>query len=123
MVGATRVKRILRRAAIVLRHPATLVWGPLYALYRLWGERRWIPAAVGQLLRLRPPRIRPLAIVVHKFMDAEELATPLGHERLRACTFKVAVDGRMVSMCEVNATGLRRELNLAQAPARRAAAQ
>ena len=59
-------------------------------------------------------RIKPLAIVVHKFMDAEELATPLGRERLRACTFKVAVDGRMVSMCEVNATDLRRQLNLAQ---------
>ena len=114
VVGAGKAERILRRAAIVLRHPAVLVWGPLYALHRLWRERRWIPAALGQLLRLKPVRIRPLAIIVHKFMDAGELATPLGQERLRACTFKVAVDGRMVSMCEVNATDLRLKLNLAQ---------
>ena len=114
VVGQGGFERTLRRAGIVLRHPAVLAWGSLYALYRLWGERRWLPAALWQLLRLRPVRIKPLAVVVHKFMDAEELATPLGRERLRACTFKVAVDGRMVSMCEVNATDLRRQLNLAQ---------
>jgi hypothetical protein len=114
VVGSTRTERVLRGAAVVFRHPAALVWGPLYALYRLWGERHWIPAALMRLLRLRRVRVTPLAIIVHKFMDAEELATPLGQERLAACTFKVAVDGRMVSMCEVNATELRRELNLAQ---------
>jgi hypothetical protein len=43
-------------------------------------------------------------------MDAQELATPTGRERLRACAFRVPVDGKMVSMCEVNATGLRKEL-------------
>ena len=35
----------------------------------------------------------------------------MGRERLDACAFKVPVDGRMVSMCEMNATGLRRQLN------------
>lgn len=49
-------------------------------------------------------------IVSHHFMDAEELATPLGRERLDLCAFKVSVDGEMVSMCEVNASGLRERL-------------
>ncbi|MEM7245605.1 MAG: radical SAM protein [Acidobacteriota bacterium] len=113
-VGATWTERVLRRVGVVLRNPGVLAWGLPYALYRLWGERRWLPAALGRLLTLRPVRVRPLAIIVHAFMDAEELATSLGQERLAACTFKVAVDGEMVSMCEVNASGLRRELNLAQ---------
>ena len=51
-------------------------------------------------------------LVVHRFMSADELETPLGRERLQACVFKLPVNGRMVSMCEMNATGLRRELNL-----------
>ena len=38
------------------------------------------------------------------------LATERGAERLDACAFRVPVGGRMVSMCELNATGLREEL-------------
>jgi len=36
-------------------------------------------------------------------MSPDELDTPLGQERLQACVFKLPVDGRMVSMCEMNA--------------------
>ncbi|MFQ5742319.1 MAG: hypothetical protein ACE5HV_01890 [Acidobacteriota bacterium] len=64
--------------------------------------------------------IRPLLIVVHKFMNLDELNTPLGRERLRACVFRLPVEGKMVSMCEMNATSLRRQLNL-EANATRAA--
>ena len=37
-----------------------------------------------------------------------------GLERLQACVFKLPVNGEMVSMCEMNATDLRRKLNLQQ---------
>jgi hypothetical protein len=46
-------------------------------------------------------------------MSPDELATPLGRERLEACVFRLPVEGRMVSMCELNATDLRLRLNRA----------
>lgn len=52
-------------------------------------------------------RIRPLAIVSHHFMNHAELDTPLGRERLEHCVFHVPVADQLVSMCEVNATGIR----------------
>ena len=82
-----------------------------YAFYRLWGERALVGRFLLRLLALRPLRLRSLLLVVHKFMDADELQTPLGRERLDACVFKLPVDGRMISMCEMNATSLRLELN------------
>lgn len=48
-----------------------------------------------------------LNIVSHHFMDAAELATPLGRERLDSCVFKVPIRGELVSMCAVNALGYR----------------
>ena len=69
---------------------------------------------VAGLARLRPVRIRPWILVVHGFMDPDDLSTPLGRERLDACVFRVPVDGRMVSMCELNATDLRLRLNREQ---------
>ena len=72
---------------------------------------RWATRCGG-----RPVAVRPLLLVVHKFMSTAELQTPLGRERLAACTFKVPVDGEMVSMCEVNATDIRRHLNARLAP-------
>ena len=52
-------------------------------------------------------RIRTLVIVRHHFMDRTELDTPLGRERLENCVFHVPVGGQLVSMCKVNATGIR----------------
>ena len=52
-------------------------------------------------------RINGFSVVSHHFMSREELASPIGQERLASCAFKVPVDGRMVSMCEVNAAGVR----------------
>ena len=52
-------------------------------------------------------RPRPFVINVHNFMDAAQLDTPEGRARLKACVFKVPVDGEMVSMCEFNGGGLR----------------
>lgn len=83
-----------------------------YGLYRLWGERAWWGPLLARPWTLATVRIRPLMLVVHKFMSPNDLNTELGRERLEACVFKVPVDGRMVSMCEVNATSLRRRLNV-----------
>ena len=91
------------------RRPLLLAELPLYAFYRLWGQ----PTLLWRQLR-RPfglPRVRPLLVVVHSFMDAAELQTPRGQERLQSCVFRVPVDGELISMCEVNATSLRRQLN------------
>ena len=108
VAGSTRVELALKVLSLLARTPTLLLEAPAYAFYRLWGIRSWLGAA---LLRLTSLRISPFAIVVHKFMGAEELDTPLGRERLAACSFKVPVNGAMVSMCEMNATGLRLELN------------
>ena len=85
-----------------------------YGGYRLWGARGLFGRVLRGLLRGQCPRVRPLLVVVHKFMSPEELDTELGRERLQACVFKLPVDGRLVSMCQMNATDLRRRLNLRQ---------
>lgn len=78
-----------------------------YILYRL---RRMDPAHPHRLLwRLArgEAKLHGFNIVSHHFMSREELKTPKGQERLGLCMFKVPIDDRMVSMCEVNATDLR----------------
>ena len=52
-------------------------------------------------------KVQPLVIVSHHFMSAEELQTDEGRERLAHCVFHVPVNGELVSMCEVNALGIR----------------
>jgi len=101
----------------LLRRPHRLLELLAYGLHRGWGERRWLARLGLQPGRWTRLRIRPLLIVIHRFMRADELDTPLGRERLEACVFRVPVDGRMVSMCEVNATSLRRRLDQRAIPA------
>jgi uncharacterized radical SAM superfamily Fe-S cluster-containing enzyme len=67
-------------------------------------------------------RVTPLVLVSHHFMSRAELETPLGQERLAHCVFHVPVDGELVSMCEVNALGVR-ERYYAQLARRGAAAR
>ena len=55
-------------------------------------------------------RLAGVAFVSHHFMNADELATPLGQEREASCVFRVPVGGRLESMCRVNAKGLRDDL-------------
>ncbi|MEJ7813424.1 MAG: hypothetical protein WKG32_23655, partial [Gemmatimonadaceae bacterium] len=52
-------------------------------------------------------RLDYLVIVSHHFMSRAEIEAPLGRERLALCVFHVPVDGELVSMCEVNALGVR----------------
>ncbi|MCZ6674101.1 MAG: radical SAM protein [Verrucomicrobia bacterium] len=92
----------------LLAHPTLLIELFIYGFYRLWGLGRRLPTLAMGLLSLR---VKPLLLVVHKFMGRDELETPLGQERLDACTFKLPVDGRMISMCEMNATDQRLRLN------------
>jgi hypothetical protein len=53
--------------------------------------------------------IAPLALVSHHFMSREEVETPQGRERLEHCVFRVPVNDELISMCEVNALGVREE--------------
>ncbi len=80
--------------ALLARHAGFLVRRGLPQLWRV--ARR---AGLG--------RPRYFCVVSHHFMNAAELATPVGRERLAACAFRVPVDGRLESMCAVNALGLR----------------
>lgn len=52
-------------------------------------------------------RITPLVLVSHHFMSREEIESPLGKERIQHCVFTVPINGQMMSMCEVNALGIR----------------
>lgn len=52
-------------------------------------------------------RTHGFLFVSHHFMSRQQLETPLGQERVAHCVFQVPVNGTLVSMCEVNATGIR----------------
>ncbi len=110
-VGRSPLQLVRLAATMCARSP--LFVGELvgFALYRLWATRAWLGSALLHACRRPGLRVQPLAIVVHKFMSAEEIDTPLGRERLDACVFQIPVDGRMVPMCELNATDLRRQMN------------
>ncbi|MGH7820210.1 MAG: hypothetical protein ACREQ9_10585, partial [Candidatus Binatia bacterium] len=103
--------RALARIAGVVRSEPRLVFAKVLpflarSLVRLDSERPLRFAA--DWLRGRA-RIDYLNIVSHHFMSAADLATPLGRERLGLCVFKVPIGERLVSMCEVNALGVRED--------------
>ena len=108
--GKSRLDNVAGITSLVLRHPLLLLESPVYALYRLWADRMKLASLLAGALRGRSLSIRPLALVVHKFMDADELQSEVGRERLQACTFRVPVNGEMLPMCELNATDLRARL-------------
>ncbi len=54
-------------------------------------------------------KVQPLVIVSHHFMSKDELHTDEGQARLAQCVFHVPINGELVSMCEVNALGIRDE--------------
>lgn len=113
-LDAGLARNLLKLSWPLLCHPGALAEFLAYGFYRLWGLRFWLGSFLLHLTTGRPVQVRPLLIVVHQFMSPHELDTPLGRKRLAACVFKVLVRGRIVSMCELNSTGLRRELNLQQ---------
>ncbi len=100
----TTWRNLVSVAVQLMRRPSALGELTIYSLYRLWAARRVAASLAWHLATLRRTRVRPLLLVVHRFMSPDELDTPVGQERLQACVFKLPVDGEMVSMCEMNAT-------------------
>ncbi|MEM9189837.1 MAG: hypothetical protein AAGF12_11715 [Myxococcota bacterium] len=107
---------LLGRSAPVLLRAPTLPARLLAAVLRRTRarERRWLPAFLRAVARGEPWSVHSAMFVVHNFMGRDELATPRGEERIRGCAFRVPVGDRMVSMCELNGTELRRSLNVDQ---------
>lgn len=99
-----------RLAGMVAAAPGLALGRAAPYFARLLGRLAADPARLALELARGRARVHGLALVSHHFMGADELATPAGKERLAACTFRVPVGGRMVSMCEVNAAGHRERL-------------
>ena len=100
-----------RLAAMVARAP--LFWAGKVLPY-FWGQaRRMAPQnPLGLVRRLASGRAHAyhFNIVSHHFMSREEILTARGRERLDLCIFRVPVGDQFVSMCEVNALGVRDRL-------------
>ncbi len=97
------------RLAGVARAAPGFVFGNLVPYAAHWLRRVGRGSAVRGAWHLATRRAtaQPLVLVSHHFMSREEIETPLGRERLAHCVFQVPVDGELVSMCEVNALGIR----------------
>ncbi|MGH8550830.1 MAG: radical SAM protein [Methylococcales bacterium] len=101
-------KRIGRMLAIGLRESRFVLTSVLPFLARSLSQ--YHPAGLPGTLAswiTGHTRLNYLNIVSHHFMSRMELETPLGRERLDLCAFKVPVNDSLVSMCEVNAAGIR----------------
>jgi len=109
--GDSTLQSLVKALQLVLESPRYLWQWPRYVASRVLQERAWTARFAAAVLRGEPWSVQPLVVVVHRFMDATELGTEDGQARLAACAFKVPVQGRMVSMCELNATGLRAGLH------------
>ncbi len=99
----------LARLAGVMAAAPGLVLGRIAPLVLRWPARLdphhpW--RLIARRLRGRA-RIDYVNIVSHHFMGRAELATAAGQARLALCVFKAPVGDWLVSMCELNALGLR----------------
>jgi 7,8-dihydro-6-hydroxymethylpterin dimethyltransferase len=102
-----RATAVARALGIAVRSPRLAIELPRLLVH--WVDRfargdrarfvaRWLRGDV---------RVSYLNVVSHHFMSASELETPLGRERLDLCAFQVPLGDRLMSMCEVNARGVR----------------
>ena len=104
----TKTTAIARAFGLMLRAPG-FVLGKLPAYFWHWFDRL-NPGAPMQALRDLVSgrlKVQPLVIVSHHFMSSDELTTDEGKQRLAQCVFHVPVNGELVSMCEVDALGVR----------------
>lgn len=115
LTAVARVVGMVARAPrFFARHVAPYAWN--------WLDR-FAPGAPWSALRdLTTGRLKAhgFLFVSHHFMSRAQLETPLGQERVRHCVFHVPVNGALISMCEVNALGIR-EAYYAQITSRRRA--
>ena len=112
-------KNLLRILKVAALNPLLLRDGLHWALERLPDEKPRLQNLLKACWKNRQlPRFNPFLLIIHNFMNAEELQTPEGQERLAACIFKLPVDGKLVSMCEMNATELRASLDSRQLKAK-----
>jgi hypothetical protein len=100
---------LVARCAGIARQAPRFVFGNLLPYARHWLRRVGGGSAVrgARLLAAGRATATPLVLVSHHFMSRDELQTPSGRERLAHCVFRVPVDGELLSMCEVNALGVR----------------
>jgi hypothetical protein len=103
----TSLERVCRAAGILLTDPRWVL-GPLrrWILERLVGLGTSAPRLAWDGL-LGRVRLDSFCVVSHHFMGPAELASDRGQERLSACLFRVPMGDEMVSMCRVNAGGVR----------------
>jgi len=97
-----------RLAGMFVRKPGLFLWQLPRAA---WGWLKRLspehPITLAARILCGRAQVHRFAITAHHFMGPEELASPIGQERLAHCVFQVAINGKLHSMCEVNATGLR----------------
>lgn len=104
----TRAEVMARMAGMAVRAPGFVLRNLLpYAWH--WLKRLDPQSPVRALAELRSGKLRTqgFLFVSHHFMSRAQLETPRGQERLAQCVFHVPVNGEIVSMCEVNALGVR----------------
>jgi hypothetical protein len=99
---------LARLAGVLAAAPGLVLWR--IAPFLLRGPARLDPQhpwrLIARWVRGRA-RIDYVNIVSHHFMSGVELATAVGQERLALCVFKAPVGDTLVSMCELNALGVR----------------
>lgn len=101
-------RALARALGVLAAHPRFLTSRVLPLLLRL--ARRAAPEGRLRFLwnRLRGrERLSYLNIVSHHFMSAAQIDTVRGRERVALCVFKVPIGDELVSMCQVNALGIR----------------
>jgi uncharacterized radical SAM superfamily Fe-S cluster-containing enzyme len=89
-----RGRALQRLTRIALRHGGFVV-------------SRLVPHFIRLLTRVGSLKANYFCIVSHHFMSAAEMKTAQGQERLDVCAFRVPINGRLESMCAVNALGMR----------------
>ena len=110
--GETLDLALARLIGRIRLNPAMLFRIPSYAMGRVWHERAWVSRFLTAVASNKQWSIHPFVVIVHNFMSAHELNTSEGQERLQACAFRVPVNGQMISMCELNGTNMRRDMNV-----------
>ncbi len=104
----TGAERVARSIGVVSAAPAFIVRS-VASFARQWTQRAGDGSSLRGAWRMLRGRARatPLVLVSHHFMNREQLESADGQERLAHCVFRVPINGELLSMCEVNALGVR----------------